>query len=236
VARSVGNAENKRALNLQTVTEAQNQMGERYRASGVGGPGGKPVDEFAKLTDGESLAKLDSPMAPLPTTSVPAARPVAGGGRGGAGMDAIAAPIDGSRMVADGKLNLGNQSVNGWQTMSQARAYEGQVFDSNKERVQVAQNTQGYRVVTNYAQQSRVINSRAFFLNGNQWTDSRTQNVKADSHIKVVFGSADYFELLKKYPDAAQYLALGNNVTVELGGKIYDIVEEEVTPAATPKP
>jgi len=150
-------------------------------------------------------------------------------------VGASAAPIDGSQMMADGRLNLGSQSVNGWQTMSQAQQFQGQTINDNEMQLQVARNTQGYRVVRNYAQQSRVINSRAFFLNGNQWTDSRTQNAKVDSHIKVVFGSADYFDLLKKHPDAGQYLALGNNVTVELDGKVYDIVEEETAPAVAPR-
>jgi hypothetical protein len=40
-------------------------------------------------------------------------------------------------------------------------------------------------------------------------------------HIKIIFNSDAYFDLLKKFPDASQYL-----VTVELGGKTYDIVEE----------
>jgi hypothetical protein len=34
--------------------------------------------------------------------------------------------------------------------------------------------------------------------------------------------------LIAKHPDAAQFLALGNNLTVEIGGTVYDIVEEGV--------
>jgi hypothetical protein len=116
--------------------------------------------------------------------------------------------------VTAGQLNLGGQTTNGWQT-GQAGARD-----------------QGYRVINNYAQQTRVINNRSFFLNGNQWTEVSVQNaVKETKRVKVVFGSDDYFALLTKYPDATQYLSLGNNVTLELGGTIYDIVEEEVTPA-----
>jgi hypothetical protein len=81
-------------------------------------------------------------------------------------------------------------------------------------------------VVTNYAQQSRAVNGRAFFLNGNQWTDAGVQGDSA-KRVKVVFNSEDYFDLLKAHPEAAQYLALGSNVTVMVGDVVYDVVEEE---------
>ena len=49
-----------------------------------------------------------------------------------------------------------------------------------------------------------------------------------EKHVEVVFEvRRAYFELLKKYPEAGQYLALGSNVTVELGGTVYDVVEKE---------
>ena len=110
--------------------------------------------------------------------------------------------------VRQSELNLGIQSANGWQTSADGKA-------------------DGYRVVNNYAQQTRTINNRSFFLNGNQWTDAGVQNAATTvAHVKVVFGSDAYFDLLAKYPEAAEYLALGNNLTIELGGKIYDIMEE----------
>ncbi|MCL2639452.1 MAG: VIT and VWA domain-containing protein [Phycisphaerales bacterium] len=228
VARTIGNADNKRALNLQTVSEAQLQTTARYRHSE--GADKSSASLFGSQA-GESLAKLDSPRAPLPTESLEkAARNGSGWAAGGSGgRRGNSAPAASPQVVADaeGALNLGTKSATGWQTVRQAEQFQRQ--DS------MAQNTQGYRVVTNYAQQSRVINSRAFYLNGNQWTDSRTQNAKPESHIKIIFGSAAYFELLTKHPDAAQYLALGNNITVELGDKIYDIVEEEIAPTATPR-
>ncbi len=85
----------------------------------------------------------------------------------------------------------------------------------------------GYRTITNYAQQTRVINNRSFFLNGNQWTDAQVQQMKSPTHVHIAFNSDAYFDLITKYPDAAQYLSLGNNITLELGGTVYgDIVEE----------
>ncbi|MCL2648980.1 MAG: VIT and VWA domain-containing protein [Phycisphaerales bacterium] len=238
VARSVGNRASMQAKNLEVAQDAAKQSSDRYR----------DADEKNRSA-AESLAKVDAPMAPsaAPESNMPAMtrRLALGGGMGGGGVGVDGSvvsgpgireqPIAGKPMELEGKLNLGRSTLSGWQTVRQAQQSQGQIISNDKEQVQVAQNTQGYRVVTNYAQQSRVINSRAFFLNGNQWTDSRTQNAKPESHIKVVFGSTDYFDLLKKHPDAAQYFALGNNVTVELDGKIYDIVEEEaMAPAVLP--
>ena len=72
-----------------------------------------------------------------------------------------------------------------------------------------------------------MLNNHSFFLNGNQWTDANIQNLKQDvKHVKITFGSPEYFDLLTKYPDAAAYFSLGNNVTLELGGTVYDIVDE----------
>jgi Ca-activated chloride channel family protein len=120
----------------------------------------------------------------------------------------------GGEKAAD--LNLGTSSVSGWQNGSNVSGVATPVAD------------QGYRVVTNYAQQTRVVNNRAFYLNGNQWTDSTVQKKLDAKPTKIVFNSEAYFSLLKQHPEAAQYLSLGTNVTVELGGMVYDIVEEPV--------
>ena len=117
--------------------------------------------------------------------------------------EAAAPPMPAEQRVT---LNLGTASANGWQAGGGGGAG-------------------GYRVVTNYAQQARVVNGRAFFLNGNQWTDAGVQG-DSGKHVKVVFNSDAYFDLMKGHPEAAQYLALGSNVTVMVGGTVYDVVEE----------
>ncbi len=151
---------------------------------------------------GGSLAKAQSP-ATTPSPTLPAASTPGALAMGG----------------NKGKeLNLGTYNQNGWQNASGK-----------------ADKDAGYRVVTNYAQQSRVINNRAFYLNGSQWTDARLQNQNAEQlakRIQIAFNSDAYFDLLKKFPDSAQYLSLGHNVTVELGGTTYDITEEIAQPEA----
>jgi Ca-activated chloride channel family protein len=148
------------------------------------------------------------------------------GGRGGA-TGATGTPVTGSGAITIAgagpataavtvkELNLGSQTANGWQTK------------------QNGEKAEGYRVVDNYAQQTRTINNRSFFLNGNQWMESSVQNAaKEAKHVRVIFNSDEYFSLITRFPDAAQYLSLGSNVTLELGGTIYDIVEEAAAPEA----
>jgi Ca-activated chloride channel family protein len=81
----------------------------------------------------------------------------------------------------------------------------------------------GYKETQNYAQQARVVNGRAFYQNGVTWTDATAQTKKDLKQKQVAFNSTDYFDLLAKNPDAAQWLALGNEVDVVLGDTLYQI-------------
>jgi Ca-activated chloride channel family protein len=81
----------------------------------------------------------------------------------------------------------------------------------------------GYKETQNYAQQARVVNGRAFYQNGKTWTDGTAQTKKDLKPKQVAFNSVDYFDLIAKNPDAAQWLALGNEVDVVLGDTLYQI-------------
>jgi hypothetical protein len=81
----------------------------------------------------------------------------------------------------------------------------------------------GYRVAQNYGQQARVVNGRAFYQNGDTWTDATAQSRKDLKQKQVAFNSTEYFSLLSTNPDAAQWLALGNEVDVVLGDTLYQI-------------
>jgi Ca-activated chloride channel family protein len=87
--------------------------------------------------------------------------------------------------------------------------------------------TYGYRANQNYGQQARVVNGRAFYQNGNTWTDSTAQSAQShDQQLNqktIQFNSDEYFALLKKHPEAAQWLALGNEVDVVLDDTLYSI-------------
>jgi Ca-activated chloride channel homolog len=81
----------------------------------------------------------------------------------------------------------------------------------------------GYRVAQNYAQQSKVINGRAFYQNGTTWTDSTAQARKDLKPQQIAFGSDAYFALLKSHPEAAPWLSLSNEVDVVIGDTLYQV-------------
>jgi Ca-activated chloride channel homolog len=77
---------------------------------------------------------------------------------------------------------------------------------------------QGYRASNNYANQARVVRGRAFYQNGNTWTDSTASTIKGEiKRREVKFGSEEYFKLLAEHPEASAWLSLGNEVDVVLG-------------------
>jgi Ca-activated chloride channel family protein len=77
--------------------------------------------------------------------------------------------------------------------------------------------------VTQYTRQSKFVNGRAFFQNGKQWVDTNAQN--ATKRERVQFNSEAYFDLLKKHPEAAPWMALGQNVLLTLDDTVYEITE-----------
>jgi Ca-activated chloride channel family protein len=77
--------------------------------------------------------------------------------------------------------------------------------------------------LSQYTQQSRFVNGRAFFQNGNQWIDSNAQNTA--KRERVQFNSEKYFNLLTKHPEAGPWLALGQNVVLKLNDTVYEIAE-----------
>jgi Ni/Co efflux regulator RcnB len=77
--------------------------------------------------------------------------------------------------------------------------------------------------ITQYTQQSRFVNGRNFFQNGKQWVDTSAQNVTKRQHVQ--FNSDDYFNLLKKHPEAAAWMALGQNVLLALDDTVYEITD-----------
>jgi Ca-activated chloride channel family protein len=82
----------------------------------------------------------------------------------------------------------------------------------------------GYRAAQNYAQQARVVNGKAFYQNGNTWTDAAAQN-KPQKQKTVCFNSDEYFELVRNNSAAAQWLSLGSEVDVVIGDTLYSVRE-----------
>ena len=74
-------------------------------------------------------------------------------------------------------------------------------------------------------QNSRVVRGKTFYQNGAQWIDADAQQQKAAKRQQIKFASEEYFKLLTENRDAAEWLALGNNVQFTLGDTLYEVVE-----------
>ena len=72
---------------------------------------------------------------------------------------------------------------------------------------------------------ARVVNGRAFYQNGNQWTDTTIQRQANARRQQIKFASEEYFRLLTENRDLAPWLALGRNVQFEFGGTLYEVTE-----------
>jgi Ca-activated chloride channel family protein len=79
--------------------------------------------------------------------------------------------------------------------------------------------------VRNLAQQVRNIQGRAIYNTGKFWVDSQVQLQKSQAVNRIQFASDEYFKLLKKEPQSAQFLALGKNIRFVMNNNIYEIYE-----------
>lgn len=77
--------------------------------------------------------------------------------------------------------------------------------------------------VIQYSQQAQFVAGKTFFQNEKGWFDSAIQKLPNAQRIRIQFASAEYFDLLKKHPGTAPWLALGQNVQFALDKTIYEI-------------
>ncbi len=76
-----------------------------------------------------------------------------------------------------------------------------------------------------YSQQSQHVAGKTFFQNDKQWVDSAIQKAPDAKHVRLKFGSSEYFNFLATHRQASAWLALGQNVQVLLDGTIYEIFD-----------
>lgn len=56
-----------------------------------------------------------------------------------------------------------------------------------------------------------------------QWVDTAAQHLRNVEPVRVAMGSPEYFELLRKDPSAAEWLAVGPQVQVVIDGTLYQV-------------
>jgi Ca-activated chloride channel family protein len=79
--------------------------------------------------------------------------------------------------------------------------------------------------VIEYTQQTRFAGGRNFFQNGNQWVDTRVQQLKTPDKQRVQFNSTEYFNLVLDHPESRPWLALGANVVFAVGNTVFEVYE-----------
>ncbi|MBN2572134.1 MAG: VWA domain-containing protein [Ignavibacteriales bacterium] len=77
----------------------------------------------------------------------------------------------------------------------------------------------------NLTQQVRNVLGRAVYQSENYWIDSELQTRTNQKNVRIKFASDEYFELLNKNNESAQFLALGQNVRFSLDNTYYEIYE-----------
>ncbi len=69
------------------------------------------------------------------------------------------------------------------------------------------------------------VGAKTFYLENDVWIDSEFKEEAKLSEVKLQFASNEYFDLITKEKDLAQYFALGEQVVVVLNGKVYRIIK-----------
>jgi Ca-activated chloride channel family protein len=74
----------------------------------------------------------------------------------------------------------------------------------------------------NYSQQ---VGNKNFYNVNNTWQDAEFDEKQRTSEIRIKFASDEYFDLLNREKDLAQFFALGEEVVVVWKGKVYRVVK-----------
>lgn len=77
----------------------------------------------------------------------------------------------------------------------------------------------------NLSQQVKNVFGRAVYQQDNYWVDSELQKHQTKNVKRIQFNSDEYFALLNKEPETAQFLALGQNVRFYHNNVYYEVYE-----------
>jgi Ca-activated chloride channel family protein len=69
----------------------------------------------------------------------------------------------------------------------------------------------------------RSVGGKTFYLRDGVWTDSEFNSAARKTETALVFGSDEYFALLKREPRLAEFFALGERVVVVYDGRVYRV-------------
>ena len=73
--------------------------------------------------------------------------------------------------------------------------------------------------------QNQFVANKNFFNQSGNWIDADYKKDKNLPEVNLKFASEDYFALVKKEPEIAKYLSIGEEVTVVWKGTVYNIMK-----------
>ena len=137
----------------------------------------------------------------------------------------------GMYVAGDRPINGRNGPVDTLQVMpapkaADARAMTGSIAVQQSKRAREQQESVRFESDDKLSRAVKTAGSKTFYFQGDIWTDSE---FKADSRLpetKLLFGSDEYFALLKQKPALAQYFSLGEQVLVVFEGRVYRVTSK----------
>jgi Ca-activated chloride channel homolog len=137
-----------------------------------------------------------------------------------------------SRMYKEAKvMKSGDAAVGGAQAIDKLNRAENMAAPAMANeaafRGQTGTYKAGAKTIQNAMQnqQMRTVNGRTFYQNGSQWVDALVQTKQNARRQQVKFNSEEYFALMRKHKDAAQWFSIGRNVQVLIGDMVFEIVD-----------
>jgi len=142
------------------------------------------------------------------------------------------------RFAADEEAEFNSRSKEEFSNLNKKSGRSGVVSSSEVQNLGYAEkledNKQGanrmvYKDKTgktrNLSSQVRNIQGRAVYQKNDEWIDLYVQTNKNQKVNRIQFASTDYFNLLNKYPETAEFLSLGQNVRFVYKNAVYEIYE-----------
>ena len=136
--------------------------------------------------------------------------------------------IDGEQLsMGRGNARSANDPRNSTPTIGGAIVGKDAVQKSKKAQAQQealkvnSEDEEAIRIAGNL----KKIGVKTFYLENDVWVDSEFKEEAKLNEVKLKFAGDEYFDLITKEKDLAQYFALGEQVVVVWKGKVYRIVK-----------
>lgn len=120
----------------------------------------------------------------------------------------------------------GDAAVGGAQAMDALKAAETVVAPSvASAHVRRGQGGAGRVDEALAAAEQRYVGGRTFYRNKERWVDGTIAGRAVSRRVRLELASAEYFDLLRRHPETAPWLALGREVELRVGDVVYVVGE-----------